>query len=160
VIDIPALTILAKRFLREDEGFRNKVYPDTKGVMTIGYGRNLETNGITKAEGEYLLENDVAVCMADCARNFPWFGALDLVRQSVIVEVRFNIGLASLLDFRRMLLAISVGNWELAATELLDSDAARDLPARYGRLALRLRTGRLEPITVVHFPDIPVAPIA
>ena len=44
--------------LKVEEGFRAKPYPDSRGVMTIGYGTNIG-EGITRREGEYLLRERV-----------------------------------------------------------------------------------------------------
>uniref|UniRef100_UPI00398051FD glycoside hydrolase family protein n=1 Tax=Salmonella sp. s60093 TaxID=3159721 RepID=UPI00398051FD len=45
--------------LRRDEGLRLKPYRESVGVLTIGYGRNLEANGITEREAGFLLRNDI-----------------------------------------------------------------------------------------------------
>ena len=37
------------------EGLRLKPYRCTSGKLTIGYGRNIEDNGITEAEASFLL---------------------------------------------------------------------------------------------------------
>ena len=42
--------------IKYEEGFRSKPYQDKEGVLTIGYGLNL-TNGITRAEAEWLLRS-------------------------------------------------------------------------------------------------------
>jgi GH24 family phage-related lysozyme (muramidase) len=39
-------TILIKEKIIEQEGFRDKVYTDTEGVLTFGYGHNIENNPI------------------------------------------------------------------------------------------------------------------
>ena len=46
--------------LELDEGFRSKPYRDVVGKLTIGFGRNIEDNGITKPEARQLLFNDVS----------------------------------------------------------------------------------------------------
>lgn len=44
--------------LIEDEGLRLEIYDCTSGKMSIGIGRNLEDNGITLDEAEYLMDNN------------------------------------------------------------------------------------------------------
>jgi lysozyme len=138
MIDTVALTAELTR----DEGLRLKAYVDTVGKMTIGVGRNLTDKGISLDEAHVLLTNDMTAALDDCTGAFPWFAALDDARQRVLVNLCFNLGLPRLMGFRRMLIAMEYTRFNAAADELLDSDAARALPDRYGRLAQMLRTGR------------------
>ena len=54
-----AVTAALKQRVLRHEGLRLKVYTCPRGKLTIGIGRNLEENGITRAEAFYLLENDL-----------------------------------------------------------------------------------------------------
>lgn len=126
--------------LQRDEGLRLKPYADAFGHLSIGYGRNLDAEGITVAEAGVLLASDLAQREAALAEH-PWFLHLDPVRKDVVLNVAFNVGFAGLLGFARMILALEGKDFDGAATELLDSDAARELPLRYQRLALALRSG-------------------
>ncbi len=40
--------------IKRHEGLSLKPYMDSRGFLTIGYGRNLDANGISKSEAEYL----------------------------------------------------------------------------------------------------------
>src|SRR6185369_4604654 len=125
------------------EGLRLKVYTDTVGKATIGVGRNLTDKGITSAEAMLLLDHDVDECLHDL-ETFTWFGTLDAVRQRVLVDLRFNLGSLGLRNFRAMLHAFAVGDFETAANEMLDSRAAQQNMDRYHRLARMTRTGEDE----------------
>jgi len=59
----------------------------------------------------------------------------------VLENVGFNVGVGGLLAFHRTLSCMEAGDWNGAATNLLQSKAAVQLPARYGRLAQQLTTG-------------------
>jgi lysozyme len=129
--------------LMRDEGKRLKPYRCPAGKLTIGYGRNLDDVGVTDDEAMAMLEHDVDASIADCQKVFPWFEGLDQVRQGVIVQMRFQLGLAGLLGFRNVLRAIARRDFVDAATEMLDSQWARDdSPARAQRLAKAMRTGK------------------
>lgn len=117
------------------EGLRLKPYRCTAGKLTIGYGRNIEDNGITEAEASFLLENDLRRCWRDCSTSFDWFDKLDKIRQGVIAELCFNIGLSRLKGFRKMLAACSRGDFETASCEMLDSLWARQVGKRAQTLA-------------------------
>lgn len=117
------------------EGLRLKPYRCTAGKLTIGYGRNIEDNGITEAEASFLLENDLRRCWYDCSSAFDWFDKLDKIRQGVIAELCFNIGLPRLKGFKKMLAACSRGDFETASCEMLDSLWARQVGKRALTLA-------------------------
>ena len=55
--DTPGLVV--DRIMAE-EGFRAKPYPDSRGILTIGFGTNIG-EGITRREAEFLLRERLAV---------------------------------------------------------------------------------------------------
>ena len=116
-----------------------------KGKLTIGYGRNIKDNGITRLEAEYLLENDVFRSELEARRAFPWIATLAPARQVVIVELVFAMGIPRVQGFRKMLGALAAGDMAGASRELLDSDWAREVGTgtdrRAGMLAAMLRSG-------------------
>lgn len=141
--------------LKSDEGTRLKVYDDAtgnpivpgtlvRGHPTIGTGRSLDIEGIGQAENDLLFSNDV-LSRERQLEPLPWFSALDPVRQDVVTNLAFNVGVGGALQFHQMIAALEAKNFDDAATALLDSAAARQLPGRYGRLAQALRTGSWQP---------------
>ncbi|MBU9593449.1 glycoside hydrolase family protein [Burkholderia multivorans] len=126
--------------LSRDEGRRLKPYVDTVGKTTIGVGRNLTDVGITDAECDLLLSNDIDRTVAWLDRNLPWWRQLDAVRQRVIVNMAFNMG-GSLLTFTNTLSAMKRGDYASAADGMLNSLWARQVGARATRLANMMRSG-------------------
>jgi lysozyme len=125
--------------LEKDEGVRLRPYLDTEDQLTIGIGRCLDTRGITLDEARYLLQNDIDECLADL-EPLPWFQHLSDIRQRVICAMRFNLGMAGLMAFKRMLVHLEAGRYTSAARELLNSEAARQTRGRYDRLATMMIT--------------------
>lgn len=123
------------------EGVRLKPYRCTAGKLTIGIGRNLEDRGITLAEAQQLLANDLVDIRNGLVNALPWVGNLDDVRQRVLVDMAFNLGLAGLLQFERTLAAIKAGEYQRAATMMLQSKWARQTGQRAERLARMMVTG-------------------
>jgi lysozyme len=125
------------------EGKKNKPYLDTKGKLTIGVGRNLTDRGLSDDEIMFLLTNDLMDCAADLHMAFDWFESLDEVRTDVMLELCFNMGLTTLLEFEKMLAAMARKDYKTAAKELLDSQWRKDVgPTRSNVLANQLRTGK------------------
>jgi len=132
---------MVQRLLAKHEGSRTKAYKDSKGIWTIGVGHNLEANPIPQEAVNIIFEADLGAVLRDIHRAFPWFEDLDEVRQAVIIDVVFNMGLPRFRGFKNTIRAIEKGNYRKAAEELLDSKAARELPIRYDELAQMLLTG-------------------
>lgn len=127
--------------LVRDEGLRLKPYKDTVGKLTIGVGRNLDDVGISEAEAKHLLENDVARTVAALDRALPWWATLDEVRQRVVLNLAFNMGVGKLLEFKNTLAAMQAGNYVGAANGMLASKWATQVGARAKRLAKMMATG-------------------
>ena len=122
-----------KSLVKKHEGLRLKPYRDSVGKLTIGYGRNLDDTGISEAEAEYLLDNDIARAVRDC-RGFPWFNDLSDARQNVVASMVFNIGISRFIQFKRLISAIENQQWDVAANEMLSSKWA----GQVGRRAVEL----------------------
>lgn len=129
-----------KRIIRH-EGLKLKPYRCTAGKLTIGIGRNLDDVGITESEARYLLENDLQRCHRECLLSFSWYADLDEARQSVICEMCFNLGLARLKAFKKMLKAVEMGNFAVASQEMLTSKWAMQVGNRAKTLADVMKRG-------------------
>lgn len=112
----------AKSAFVYDDATGKPIGPGTvvKGYPTIGIGRNLLSNGLADDEIRYLLNNDIASALKD-AQTFPWFAGLDNVRQNVIVELCFNLGLVRFRTFKKFIEAMATNRFNVAAAELADS---------------------------------------
>tara|TARA_R100000664_G_C2682682_1_gene90009 strand:+ start:40 stop:525 length:486 start_codon:yes stop_codon:yes gene_type:complete len=146
------------------EGLRLQVYKDTLGIDTIGIGRNLEDRGITdeelawmdipnidtiyeygisEADAMYLAENDVQIVEEELLRAHPCVDRLDSVRQLILVDMAFNMGVPRLNKFKKMWAAIHENNFEEAAKEMLDSRWANQVKSRATKLAHAMHTGEI-----------------
>ena len=131
-----------ERTLMRHEGVRLKPYKDSVGKLTIGVGRNLTDRGISEDEALHLFRNDIALHAAELYREFPWVVELDALRQEVLVNMAFNMGIPTLSQFRRTMGSIKEGNYELAASQMLESRWASQVGRRAVELSEMMRTGR------------------
>lgn len=130
-----------KEQLRRDEGEKLKPYTDTVGKLTIGVGRNLSDVGISEAESDFLLTNDIRALQARLNVEISWWITLTDNRQLVIANMCFNLGVAGLMQFRQFLDAARDGNYATAAAEMLDSKWAKQVGDRAQRLAILMEKG-------------------
>ena len=144
------------------EGLRLQVYKDTLGIDTIGIGRNLEDRGISKdeldwmdyptidhvyeygiteADAVYLATNDVQIVEEELLRAHPCVDRLDSVRQLVLIDMAFNLGVPRLCKFKNMWAAIHDDDFATASKEMLDSRWANQVKSRATKLANAMHNG-------------------
>ena len=148
--------------LIKHEGLKLQVYQDTLGIDTIGIGRNLEDRGITKqelddldipsidhvytygiteADAVYLATNDVQIVEEELVRAHPCVDRLDSVRQLIVMDMAFNMGVPRLCKFKNMWNAIHDEDYPTAAKEMLDSRWATQVKGRATKLANAMHNG-------------------
>lgn len=141
-----------QRQLIRHEGLRLTKYLCPAGHWTIGVGRSMEANpiedelgrrvdgsGITESEAMVLLQNDIDRCIDEVGRRVPAYERISEQRQSVLIDMSFNMGTGGLLKFKKMLAALERGDFEKAADEMLDSKWARQVGNRSATLAKMMR---------------------
>lgn len=133
-----------RRQLKLDEGLRLFPYLDSRGKITIGYGRNLTDRGIHQLEAEEMLSEDIDYAWSELAKVFPVVETLDNVRQSVLTQMCFNLGPEGLRKFPIMWLAVARGDFKNAAEAMLNSKWATEVGARATRLADEMASGELK----------------
>ena len=130
--------------LKQHEGLRLKPYTDTVGKLTLGIGRNLEDKGITEQEALFMLNNDVDYFYSQLNKRLTWFNKLDDARQNVLVNMAFNLGIRGLLTFKMTLSLIEYGDYNNAATEMLNSVWAYQVCQRAIELSKQMATGEFQ----------------
>ncbi len=131
-----------KAQLVRHEGLGLKPYHCTAGKLTIGIGRNLDDRGITQKEAYAMLERDIQDCeqwLIDEISEI--YNKLDEVRQSVLLNMCFNLGIKGLLEFKNTLAFIAAGDWERAANGMLASKWAKQVGMRAIELSEMIRKG-------------------
>lgn len=138
------------------EGLNLKPYKCPSGYLTIGVGRNLVTNPLTKTEKQvvgdikngityemaiYLLRHDIKRVIEECRSCFSFWKRLDAERKYALLDMCFNLGLRRLLEFKKMLNSLEIGDYRGAAKECLKSKYARDVGERAKRIAKIFETG-------------------
>lgn len=127
--------------LKRHEGYRRYPYQDTVGKLTIGIGRNIHDVGISEEEAEYLLNNDLHNSARELGQRFGWFPLLSKKRRQAMINLHFNMGINSLMTFKKFLKAMQDENWQAAKDELLDSKYATQVGYRAEELADQILKG-------------------
>ena len=130
--------------LRVDEGTVEYAYQDSEGYWTIGVGRLIDKRlggRLRPEEIAMMLENDITQAEEDAKALFPGFESLVDARKAVLVNLAFNMGRNRLATFQRLRRAVSEGDWEWAAAEMLDSRWSEQVGQRAVRLAEQMKKG-------------------
>jgi len=131
---------MIKELLKKHEGLRTKPYRDSMGIMTIGYGRNLESRGITESEAEMMLDNDIKWFTRQLQWELPWFDSKPEIVKTVLVNMSFNLGVGGLLGFKNTLRMIEEGKYNEASESMLKSMWAKQVGGRAVELSNLLKT--------------------
>jgi lysozyme len=130
--------------IKKHEGCSLKPYVDTVGVITIGYGRNIQHNGITQDEADYLFMQDYANAKVDALKfvGDAYWPALSDGRQAVIIDMAFNLGAKRLNNFVGFRQALREGRWLDAARHMRSSLWFVQVKKRAQRLTKMMETGK------------------
>jgi lysozyme len=120
-------------------------YADSLGYLTIGVGHLVDKRRGGKLPEhiiDALLDYDIDSHWHELVEALPWVKDLDEVRQHVMLDMAFNLGIPGLLTFRNTLRYIQEGNYVQAAANMLLSKWARQVKTRAVRLAKMMETGQ------------------
>ena len=135
---------MAAEMVRRNEALVLHAYTDTVGILTIGYGRNIHPGkgpGITRAEAEAMLANDIAAADRALAIKYVFYLGLNQVRKAVMMDLYHNLGSAGLDGFKKFLAAMRSADYVTAAAELRDSRYYTQVTKRAERNAQMIEKG-------------------
>lgn len=128
--------------LKRHEGYRDHIYLDTTGVLTGGWGHAFHLGSKLPMDvAELLLWHDLKAVERDFATLQIPLDPLDTVREYVIKNMLYNLGLNRFSKFKRMIAALHRQNYSAAADEMLDSKWAMQVGSRAVELSVMMRTG-------------------
>lgn len=130
-----------KDFMIEHEGYREKPYKDTLGVLTIGIGFNID-QGLDAEEIDLIFNHRAMKAEKDAINIIgrSWDN-LNNPRQYIIKSMVYQMGAAGFSKFKKTIEAIRSGDYDTAANEMLDSKWALQTPNRALHHANTMRSG-------------------
>jgi len=128
-----------KNSIKKDEGWRSRVYKDSKGISSIGWGFNIEDEDLPLEVADLWLDIKLKQHRFEL-RSFEWFNQLNRDRQNALINMHYNLGHSRFLKFKKMIAAFEQKDYVKAAEEMLDSKWHRkDVGERAERLATMIR---------------------
>ena len=130
------------------EGAKLAPYRDAAGNLIVAPDDYVERMGV-KGTRMAVVEVDVRAVAADLDGRWSILGTLDGVRQRVVIHMAFNMGVGALLAMTRFMSAVECCRWDSAAEEMIVSHWAEREPDRASVLAVMMRTGGDEVLSVI-----------
>ena len=130
--------------LIRDEGDQPSVYQDSLGYWTIGVGFLIDRRKggrLPSVVRDYWLDFLVDANRRALRSALPWYDRLDVVRQGVLLNMAYQLGVAGLLAFSETLARVRDGRYTEAGIAMLQSDWAKQTPQRAVRLSEQMKTG-------------------
>lgn len=132
-----------RQMTKDFEGLRIKPYKCTAGKLTIGYGRNLDDNGISADEAEYMFNNDFNKAYEDVLWLLTKYDIdvnnLSECRLFVLTDMCFNLGRARLFMFKKLFQALKKGDYDTASNEMQDSNWYKQVGNRAKKLCSMMK---------------------
>lgn len=127
--------------IKEHEGLKLFPYKCPAGKLTIGYGHNLQDNGLSKSACEYILYDDIDEAKRNLKTIFgnEFFENLNDSKKIALIDMMFNLGMVKFLTFKRFIFAVETQNWENASYEIIHSRAYEQNKKRYKKLSEQIR---------------------
>jgi lysozyme len=127
--------------IKEHEGLRLKPYKCPAGRLTIGYGHNLEDNGLSKTACEFILFEDIEEAKRNLYTIFTrdFFDSLSNNQKIALIDMMFNLGLSKFLTFKKFIKAVKERNWDKASAEIINSRAYQQNKSRYKKLSEQIK---------------------
>ena len=134
-----------KNEIKQHEGFNQAVYKDSLGKKTVGYGHLCVEDhweDDKKYDTSYLeeiFEKDFNIALNDANKILEGKPVNHIAREAII-ELVFNIGMPRTKKFVKCLAALDKEDYNEAGNQILDSLYARQVPARAGKLAGKIKS--------------------
>lgn len=127
--------------IKEHEGLVLKPYKCTANKLTIGYGHNLEDNGLSKTACEFILFEDINEAKKNLYGVFTrkFFEFLSNSQKIALIDMMFNLGLSRFLTFKKFIQAVKNKDFIKASAEIINSKAYQQNKRRYQKLSEQIK---------------------
>lgn len=127
--------------IKEHEGLVLKPYKCTANKLTIGYGHNLEDNGLSKTACEFILSEDIDEAKKNLYAVFTrkFYESLSNNQKIALIDMMFNLGLSRFLTFKKFIQAVKNKDFIKASAEIINSRAYQQNKFRYKKLSEQIK---------------------
>tara|TARA_A100001201_G_scaffold85626_1_gene75649 strand:+ start:1320 stop:1751 length:432 start_codon:yes stop_codon:yes gene_type:complete len=138
-----------KTQIKEHEGFVPRVYKDSLGKRTIGYGHLCvepeqwdDDKEYTKEELEEVFNKDFDEALKN-AESLIGDRPVNFIAKQVLIEMVFQLGIGGVGKFKKMWSALDNEDYGEASFQMMDSLWAKQTPKRAEKLSHKMRSAKL-----------------
>ena len=138
-----------KTQIKEHEGFVPRVYKDSLGKRTIGYGHLCvepeqwdDEKEYTKEELELVFNKDFDEALKN-AESLIGDRPVNFIAKQVLIEMVFQLGIGGVGKFKKMWSALDNEDYGEASFQMMDSLWAKQTPKRAEKLSHKMRSAKL-----------------
>ena len=138
-----------KTQIKEHEGFVPRVYKDSLGKRTIGYGHLCvepeqwdDDKEYTKEELELVFDKDFNEALKN-AESLIGDRPVNFIAKQVLIEMVFQLGIGGVGKFKKMWSALDNEDYGEASFQMMDSLWAKQTPKRAEKLSHKMRSAKL-----------------
>ena len=124
-----------KEAVKLSEGYRARVYKDTLGIDTIGYGFAIKDLELDEDICDMILDKKLNKLIKDVDNKFLFMDDIAVEAQDVVYEMCYQLGINGFSKFKKTIAYLRDENYKMAAIEMLDSRWAKQTPNRSKRLS-------------------------
>lgn len=121
--------------IKQNEGYRSKVYDDSLGIPTIGYGFAIKDLELDQDICDLILERKVKDLKDRIKKKFSWYRYMPPTIKDIVVEMCYQLGVYGFSCFKKTISYLQNKEWEKASVEMLDSRWAIQTPRRARELS-------------------------
>ena len=125
--------------IKQHEGFRSKVYDDSLGIPTIGYGFAIKDLELEEDICDMILERKLSILKERIEKKFQWYRYMPQEIKDVVVEMCYQLGVYGFSRFKKTIAYIQNKQWEEASVEMLDNRWAEQTPGRAREMSNRVK---------------------
>jgi len=125
--------------IRKHEGFRAKVYKDTLGFDSIGYGFAVKDLVLDEDIANIILQRKLEALIRSIEFKFSWYADLPNAVKDVVIEMCYQLGVTGFSKFKKTIAYLQNKQWKEASVEMLDSRWAKQTPNRAKEMSDRVK---------------------
>ena len=121
------------------EGYVSRVYKDSLGIDTIGYGFAIKDLNLAEDICHIILQRKLELLEKNINKRFDWYKDMPQPIKDVVAEMCYQMGVTGVSNFKKTITFLKNKQWRRASVEMLDSRWANQTPGRANELSERVK---------------------
>ena len=121
--------------IKQHEGYVKRVYKDSLGIDTIGYGFAIKDLELDQDICDMILDRKLKDLERMVNSKFNWYRYMPPEIKNVVIEMCYQLGVTGFSNFRKTITFLQNKQFHDASVEMLDSRWAEQTPVRAKELS-------------------------